>query len=103
MVQIIVESILHPSEFEESQHYMKGMASLNDEKDDLIDPFVQKAKAAGPRITVDRKTIIDHEEEVGSKIHTTILSMLRIKILPMRRIMRLQIENPLLSIGLVML
>ncbi|PON47716.1 hypothetical protein PanWU01x14_242380 [Parasponia andersonii] len=41
---VIIKSILHLSEFEESQDYIKGIASLNDESNYLIEPFVQKAK-----------------------------------------------------------
>ncbi|PON58807.1 hypothetical protein PanWU01x14_163220 [Parasponia andersonii] len=45
------------------------MASLNDERDNLIDPFVQKAEATGSHLTVDEKPREDNEEEAGCKPH----------------------------------
>ncbi|PON63178.1 hypothetical protein TorRG33x02_277220, partial [Trema orientale] len=44
---------------------MKGMASLNDERDDLIDPFVQKAKAAGPHSLHAENKDSPHEEKIA--------------------------------------
>lgn len=55
MLQISVCSILYPDEVELQQPYMKEFASLNDEHDDLIDPFVKKLVAVGSSRTEDKK------------------------------------------------
>ncbi|PON94497.1 hypothetical protein TorRG33x02_097440 [Trema orientale] len=43
------------------------MASFNDERDHVINSFIQKSKAAGPRLTVDGKSRVNHKEEARCK------------------------------------